>query len=72
MSYVLLIKAYQKIKNIRDAFPAFIAQYSGDNKWQKLFKDSAEILHNSRWSGQGLFTLDKFKLVHHNLYVIMN
>ena len=68
MSYAVWIKPFQIIKNERDEFIALVAQYSEVHNWQKLLKDSANILINRRWSGQGMFMLDKFISVHRNSY----
>ena len=48
-----------------------MAQYVVNDKWQKLFKDSVDILQNLCWPGQGMFMLDKFILVHRNYFVVM-
>ena len=47
-SSVVLVKLYQKKKNGTDAFLALVLKYVRYDRWQKLLKDSAEILQNRR------------------------
>ena len=65
------INPNHKKNNGRSTFISLFAQHSGEDKWQKLLKDSADILYNLHWPGQGIFTLEKFILVHRNLYAMM-
>ena len=43
-SYVASIKPHRKKKNGRDSFVTLVAQYTGEDKWQKLLKYSSDIL----------------------------
>ena len=44
------IKTYHKNINGIDVFIELVAQYAGDDMWQKLLKGGANILHNQLWS----------------------
>ena len=69
--YSALIKIYHNNKNVRDASFTLVVQYLGEDNLQKLLNDRTDILQNQCGSSQRTFTLDKFVLVHCNLYVII-
>ena len=48
MIYATSINPYHNNNNVRDTFLSLIAQYAGEDKWQKHLKDSAKILQNQR------------------------
>ena len=69
--YAASINPYHKNNNGRDAFIAFVDQYTGEDNMQKLFTDSDEIFQNQRWSVKAMFTLEKFISTHRNLFIMM-
>ena len=71
MIYSKKIKPYHKKNNEKDLFHTLFSQYAGEDKWQKLLKDSSEILHNRSWSGQVTLTLEKFIFIYLKLYAMM-
>eukprot|EP00957_Ditylum_brightwellii_P008926 675777-Ditylum_brightwellii.AAC.1 len=56
--YTLSIKPYQRRKNGRSAWLALTSQFAGKGKWEKLLKESDDIIHNRCWKGIGNYRLE--------------
>eukprot|EP00957_Ditylum_brightwellii_P169836 12927140-Ditylum_brightwellii.AAC.1 len=54
-SYAASIKPKQRRKDGRSAWQALVVQKAGKDKWEKLYQDMEDVLHNRQWEGTGNF-----------------
>ena len=66
-----LIKTFQRSKDGRGAFNAILAQWTGVDKWEAMWKKSNELIVIQKWKGQSSYTLERFIALHRNAFATM-